>query len=127
MKSFLLLVVFTVLSLATNAQSKNDATYEYFIDVYLAWGGNNYIPNVYFENDVSKYIYDANGEKLKFKSRSAVINYFTKLGWTFVQDIVTGMATSSNNSSEYILLKKQIENIQDAKKGLIFEDEVKKK
>ena len=122
MKRFLLLVVFTVLSLATNAQSKNDATYEYFIDVYLALGGNNYIPNVYFENDVSK-IYDANGEKLTFKSRSAVINYFTKLGWTFVQDIVTG----SDNSSEYILLKKQIENIQDAKKGLIFEDEVKKK
>lgn len=122
MKRLLLLVVFTVLSLATNAQSKNDATYEYFIDVYLAWGGNNYIPSVYFENDVSR-IYDANGEKLKFKSRSAVINYFTKLGWTFVQDIVTG----SDNSSEYILLKKQIENIQDAKKGLIFEDEVKKK
>ena len=123
MKRFLLLVVFTVLSLATNAQSKNDATYEYFIDVYLEWGGKNHIPNVYFENDDSKYIYDANGEKLKFKSRSAVINYFTKLGWTFVQDIVTG----SDNSSEYILLKKQIENIQDAKKGLIFEDEVKKK
>ena len=123
MKRFLLLVVFTVLSLATNAQSKNDATYEYFIDVYLAWDGKNHIPNVYFENDVSKYIYDANGEKLKFKSRSAVINYFTKLGWTFVQVFVTG----SDNSSEYILLKKQIENIQDAKKGLIFEDEVKKK
>jgi hypothetical protein len=123
MKRFLLLVVFTVLSLATNAQSKNDATYEYFIEVYLAWDGKNHIPNVYFENDVSKYIYDANGEKLKFKSRSAVINYFTKLGWTFVQVFVTG----SDNSSEYILLKKQIENIQDAKKGLIFEDEVKKK
>lgn len=123
MKKLLLLVVFMVLSLATNAQSKNDATYEYFIEVYLEWGGKNYIPNVYFENDNNKYIYNANGEKLKFKSRSAVINYFTKLGWTFVQDIVTG----SNNSSEYILLKKQIENIQDAKKGLIFEDEVKKK
>ena len=123
MKRFLLLVVFTVLSLATNAQSKNDATYEYFIEVYLEWGGKNYIPNVYFENDDSKYIYDANGGKLKFKSRSAVINYFTKLGWTFVQHIVTG----SNNSYEHILLKKQIENIQDAKKGLIFEDEVKKK
>ena len=123
MKRFLLLVVFTVLSLATNAQSKNDATYEYFIEVYLEWGGKNHIPNVYFENDEGKYIYDANGEKLKFKSRSAVINYFTKIGWTFVQDIVTG----SDNSSEYILLKKQIENIQDAKKGLIFEDEVKKK
>ena len=123
MKRFLLLVVFTVLSLATNAQSKNDGTYEYFIEVYLAWDGKNHIPNVYFENDVSKYIYDANGEKLKFKSRSAVINYFTKLGWTFVQVFVTG----SDNSSEYILLKKQIENIQDAKKGLIFEDEVKKK
>jgi hypothetical protein len=123
MKRFLLLVVFTVLSLATNAQSKNDATYEYFIEVYLEWGGKNHIPNVYFENDVSKYIYDANGEKLKFKSRSAVINYFTKLGWTFVQVFVTG----SDNSSEYILLKKQIENTQDAKKGLIFEDEVKKK
>ncbi len=123
MKKLFLLVVFTFLSLATNAQSKNDATYEYFIDVYLAWGGKNYIPSVYFENDVPKYIYDANGEKLKFKSRSAVINYFTKLGWTFVQDIVTG----SDNSSESILLKKQIENIQDAKKGLIFEDEVKKK
>lgn len=123
MKKLLLLVVFTVLSLATNAQSKNDATYEYFIEVYLEWGGKNYIPNVYFENDDSKYIYDANGGKLKFKSRSAVINYFTKLGWTFVQHIVTG----SNNSYEHILLKKQIENIQDAKKGLIFEDEVKKK
>lgn len=123
MKKLLLLSIFAVFSLATNAQSKNDATYEYFIEVYLEWGGKNHIPNVYFENDEGKYIYDANGEKLKFKSSSAVINYFTKLGWTFVQYIVTG----SNNSSKHILLKKQIENIQDAKKGLIFEDEVKKK
>ena len=95
------------MSLASNAQNKNDGTYEYFIEVYLEWGGKSHIPNVYFENDESKYIYDANGEKLKFRSRSAVINYFTKLGWTFVQDIVTG----SNNSSERLLLKKQMPQI----------------
>ena len=111
------------MSLTTNAQNKNEGSYEYYIEVYLEWGGKNHIPNVYFENDESKNIFDANGEKLKFKSRSAVINYFTKLGWTFVQDIVTG----STNNSERLLLKKQIENIQDAKKGLIFEDDLKKK
>jgi hypothetical protein len=123
MKKLFLLAVFTVLSLTTNAQNKNEGSYEYYIEVYLEWGGKNHIPNVYFENDESKNIFDANGEKLKFKSRSAVINYFTKLGWTFVQDIVTG----STNNSERLLLKKQIENIQDAKKGLIFEDDLKKK
>ena len=120
MKRFLLLVVFTVLSLATNAQSKNDATYEYFIEVYLEWGGKNHIPNVYFENDVSKYIYDANGEKLKFKSRSAVINYFVKLGWTYVEDMLTRVG------SEMLLFKKQINSVQDAKEGLILKEGLKK-
>jgi hypothetical protein len=123
MKKILFFAFFAVMSLTVSAQNKNDGTYEYFIEVYLEWGGKNHIPNVYFENDDSKYIYDTNGEKLKFKSRSAVINYFTKLGWIFVQDIITG----STNNSEHLLLKKQIENIQDAKKGLIFEDELKKK
>jgi hypothetical protein len=123
MKKILFFAFFAVMSLTVSAQNKNDGTYEYFIEVYLEWGGKNHIPNVYFENDDSKYIYDTNGEKLKFKSRSAVINYFTKLGWIFVQDIITG----STNNSERLLLKKQIENIQDAKKGLIFEDELKKK
>ena len=123
MKKILFFAFFAVMSLTVSAQNKNDGTYEYFIEVYLEWGGKNHIPNVYFENDDSKYIYDTNGEKLKFKSRSAVINYFTKLGWIFVQDIITG----STNNSERLLLKKQIENIQDAKKGLIFEDEKKKK
>ena len=114
------MAVFAVMSLAANAQNKNDGTYEFFIDVYLEWGGKSYIPNVYFDGRVSENIYDANGEKLKFKGRSGVINYFTKLGWSFVEHI------NAPNGYEWLLLKKQVKNVQEAKEGLIFKDDLKK-
>ena len=52
MKKILFFAFFAVMSLTVSAQNKNDGTYEYFIEVYLEWGGKNHIPNVYFENDV---------------------------------------------------------------------------
>ncbi len=119
MKKFLLLFVFAIMCFTANAQNKNDGTSEYFIEVYLEWGGKNHIPIVFYENNEGEYIYDTNGDKLKFKSRSAVINHFTKLGWEFVYII-------ANGADERLLLKKQIKNVLEAKEGLIFKNDLKK-
>lgn len=120
MKKILLLAVFAVISLAVNAQTNNESTYEFFIDVHLVWAGKNFVPHLYFDDKASEYIYDASGEKLKFKSRSSIINHFTKLGWSFVQNV------KASNGDEWFLLKKQVKTVQEAKEGLIFENDLKK-
>lgn len=123
MKKLFLVAVFAVLSLTASAQNKNDGTYEYFINVYVEWGGSvskkPYIPVVSIDDSKVDYIYDTDGDKLKFASRSALINYFTKLGWIFVQDMKEG-------TTENILFKKMLSNEKEAKNGIVFKDDLKK-
>ena len=84
MKKLFLLAVFAVFSLAINAQSMTDGMYEHFINVNIEWGGSvsktPYIPLVSVENKKGDYIYDSNGDKIKFASRSSLINYFDLYG-----------------------------------------------
>ena len=122
MKKVLVLALFAVMSLAVNAQAPNDERYEYFIEVYFEWTGKNWAPQVSFDED-GQYIYDENGEKIKFKNRGAAINYFTKLGWTFVQYVKIGDNGISGNIAFF---KKTLKSTEEAKKGFTFKDDVKK-
>jgi hypothetical protein len=120
MKKYLILIMLLLGICSVNAQNKNDGSYDYYMDVYLDWGGKNHTVMVFLENNEGEYIYGSDGEKLKFKSRSAVINYFVKLGWTYVEDMLTRVG------SEMLLFKKQINSVQDAKEGLILKEGLKK-
>jgi hypothetical protein len=122
MKKLLVLALFAVMSLAVNAQSPNDEKYEYFIEVYFEWTGKNWTPRVAFDEE-EQYIYDANGEKLKFKNRGAAINYFTKLGWSFVQYVKMGDNGASGN---HVFFKKTLKSTEEAKKGFTFKEDLKK-
>lgn len=115
MKKLIFISIFILTSIAGNAQSQGNAKYDYYIDVYLDWGGKNYIPHVSIDNESdSEVIYDESGEKLKFKNRSSVINYFSKLGWKFVQ------AARSTNNQERFLFMKEVKTDEEAKTGFIF-------
>ena len=52
--------------------------------------------------------------------QQTLINYFVKLGWTYVEDMLTRVG------SEMLLFKKQINSVQDAKEGLILKEGLKK-
>lgn len=119
MKKVILLALITFFSLNVNAQTDKISTYEYYIEVYIEWSGKNYLPHVYYENRDWEYIYDIKGEKLKFKSRSAIINYFSKLGWSFVQYLI------NSGESKFLLFKKQVKDEKEAKDGLIFKEDLK--
>ena len=125
MKKFLFLAFFAVFSLVANAQNGNDGTYEHFMCVDIEWGGSvskkPYIPMVSIEDKKIDYIYGVDGEKIKFASRSALINYFIKLGWVFVQDV-----NGNTNGVGYIIFKKVVKNEQEVKSGILFKDDIKK-
>lgn len=127
MKKICLLALFAVLSIGVNAQNQNEEPYEFFIDVALNHG-KDYTVAVAFTNDDKEWICDENGNKMKFKNKSNVINYFTKKGWTFVQintyTISAGMSTAV---SDYMLLKKIVKSDEEAKLGINLESDFKKK
>ena len=127
MKKFYLLALFAVLCIEVNAQKQSEEPYEFFIDVALNHG-KEYTAAVAFTNDDKEWICDENGNKMKFKNKSNVINYFTKKGWTFVQintyTISAGMSTAV---SDYMLLKKCVKSEEEAKEGIKIESDFKKK
>ncbi len=77
------------------------------------------IPLVSVDDNRLDNIYDSNGEKIKFGSRSGLINYFIKMGWTLVQ-VVT------KDNIEMIYFKKMVSSPQEAKNGILFKDDLKK-
>ena len=123
MKKFILLAVLTLVSLTLSAQNKNDGQYEHYMDVMIEFGTvmskNPVIPLVSINDNRLDYIYDTNGEKIKFAGRSSMINYFIKLGWTFVQAVTKG-------EREMIYFKKMVNNPQEAKEGILYKDDLKK-
>lgn len=127
MKKFYFLAFLAVLSIEVNAQNQSEEPYEFFIDVALNHG-KEYTAAVAFTNDDKEWICDENGNKMKFKNKSNVINYFTKKGWTFVQintyTISAGMSTAV---SDYMLLKKCVKSEEEAKESIKIESDFKKK
>ena len=127
MKKFYLLALLAVLSIEVNAQNQSEEPYEFFIDVALNHG-KEYTAAVAFTNDDKECICDENGNKMTFKNKSNVINYFTKKGWTFVQiNTYTINAGMSTVVSDYMLLKKCVKSEEEAKEGIKIESDFKKK
>ena len=127
MKRFYLLALFAVLSIEVNAQNQSEEPYDFFIDVALNHG-KDYTAAVAFTNDDKEWICDEKGNKMKFKNKSNIINYFTKKGWTFVHiDHYTISAGSSTAISDFILLKKKVKSEEKAKQGINLESDFKKK
>ena len=124
MKRFCLMALFVVLCVGVDAQNQSEEPYDFFIDVALNHG-KDYTAAVAFTNDDKEWICDENGNKMKFKNKSNVINYFTKKGWTFVQ-IITISAGMSIAVSDYMLLKKSVKSEAEAKQGINLESDFKK-
>jgi hypothetical protein len=121
MKKIFLLAVFAVMSITVSAQSNTDGNtdgkYEHFINVFIDWGTvmskQPAVPRVSVEDKKPDYIYDSNGEKMKFASRNGLMNYFTKKGWIFVQ-----------LSGNELLFKKYIKDESEVKKEFIFKEDL---
>lgn len=123
MKKVVFIILFSLLCIESRSQSNNE-NYECFMEVWMEWKGKDYLPYIAFDDMLLTNIYSEDGEKLKFKSRSGVINYFTKKGWTFVQFFST---TQGGVRNDYLILKKDVKNIDEAKKGLILKEDLKYK
>ncbi len=93
------------------------------MDVMIEFGTvmskNPVIPLVSINDNRRDYIYDTNGEKIKFAGRSSMINHFIKMGWTFVQVVTKG-------EREMIYFKKMVNNPQEAKEGILYKDDLKR-
>ena len=127
MKKICLFALFVVLCVGVNAHNQSEEPYEFFIDVALNHG-KDYTAAVAFSNNEKEWICDENGNKVKFKNKSNVINYFTKKGWTFVQiNTYTISAGMNTVVSDYILLKKIVKSDEEAKEGINLESDSKKK
>lgn len=124
MKKSFLLSFFVVFCLNISAQNNNDEKYEYYINVTIEYGmmgqKKPIIPLVSIEDRMVDYIYNENGEKIKFANRGSLINFFIKLDWTFVQVL-------SHGNIEHFYFKKLVSSSEEVKKGLIFKDDLKKK
>ena len=119
MKKIFLIALFAVMSLTVNAQNKNDGTYEHFIIVYTQHATigakKPCIPMVAVEDEKLDYLYDSKGEQIKFYNTGAMINYFTKKGWAFVQ-----------REGDYYYFKKIVKDVTEAKEGIILKNDIKK-
>ena len=120
-------MMLAVLAYGQSNEVQREESYEFFIDVALKHG-KEYTAAVAFNNDDKEWICDENGNKMKFKNKSNVINLFTKLGWTFVQ-INTFVVGAGVNTvvSDYMLLKKSVKSEAEARQGINLESDFRKK
>ena len=119
MKKILLLAVFTVLSLTTNAQNfKNDgkpySSYCIITNYIDSWIQIKGLGLQYFKD-----LYDEKGEKVKATNDADALTYMSKWGWEFV-------SISIDNNSKCFILKKTVNNDNEAKEGLYFKSDFKK-
>lgn len=128
MKKILLLALFAVFSLGVNAQNyKNDGKpYAFYCQLVgfknlaaqlrlkVLWN------NMQDENNLR----DENGKKIEFFSMVDAMNYMSKRGWDYVECVTYKEGTS--NVVHYIF-RKFVTNDEEAKEGLYFESDFKKK
>lgn len=128
MKKVLLFALFAVFSLVVNAQNyKNDGKpYAFYCQLVgfknlaaqlrlkVLWN------NMKDENNLR----DENGEKIEFNTMVDAMNYMSKRGWDYVECVTYREGT--NNVVHYIF-RKFVTNDEEAKEGLYFESDFKKK
>jgi hypothetical protein len=128
MKKVLLFALFAVFSLVVNAQNyKNDGKpYAFYCQLVgfknlaaqlrlkVLWN------NMKDENNLR----DENGKKIEFNTMVDAMNYMSKRGWDYVECVTYKEGT--NNVVHYIF-RKYVTNDEEAKEGLYFESDFKKK
>lgn len=128
MKKVLLFALFAVFSLVVNAQNyKNDGKpYAFYCQLVgfknlaaqlrlkVLWN------NMKDENNLR----DENGKKIEFTTMVDAMNYMSKRGWDYVECVTYKEGT--NNVVHYIF-RKYVTNDEEAKEGLYFESDFKKK
>ena len=128
MKKVLLFALFAVFSLVVNAQNyKNDGkSYAFYCQLVgfknlaaqlrlkVLWN------NMKDENNLR----DENGKKIEFNTMVDAMNYMSKRGWDYVECVTYKEGT--NNVVHYIF-RKYVTNDEEAKEGLYFESDFKKK
>ncbi len=128
MKKVLLFALLAVFSLVVNAQNyKNDGKpYAFYCQLVgfknlaaqlrlkVLWN------NMKDENNLR----DENGKKIEFTTMVDAMNYMSKRGWDYVECVT--YKEGSNNVVHYIF-RKYVTNDEEAKEGLYFESDFKKK
>ena len=68
-------------------------------------------------------IYDDNGEKIKFNSMIDALNYFGKLGWSFVQAYAISTESDTTQTDVYhYIMSKVVSKNEEMFEGLKFKD-----
>ena len=123
MKKLLLLGLLSVFSFVSYAQNyTNDGKpYDYFCMMQGLKNLSGVLRIQIIWNNTEKHenLRDEKGEKVEFKSIVDMLNYMSKRGWIYVEQI------TYDNVHNY-LFKKTVTNDDEAKEGLYFESDFKK-
>lgn len=124
MKKVLLFVMLCMMSVSVNAQNyKNDGKpYAFFcmMQGFKNLSGVLRIQIIWNNKEKHEYLRDENGEKVEFKSIVDMLNYMSKRGWEYVEQI------DYDKVHNYVF-KKYVTNDAEAKEGLYFESDFEKK
>lgn len=119
-----LMVTMLAISLTANAQNyKNDGKPYYF---YCEMTANNNLASqlrleLQWDNDDdAEDLRDENGKKIEFKSVVDMLNYMSRRGWDLAQ-------TYEYDKHLRFLFRKLVTTDEEAKEGLIFKSDAKKK
>lgn len=119
----LLLIAFLLISVGANAQNvKNDGKpYDYFcmMQGFKNLSGVLRIQIIWDKKEKHEYLRDEKGEKVEFKSIVDMLNYMSKRGWIYVEQVVY-------DKVQNYVFKKSVTNDEEAKEGLYFESDFKK-
>lgn len=122
MKKIILLFIVMLMTVGANAQNyKNDGKpYDYFcmMQGFKNLSGVLRIQIIWDKKEKHEYLRDENGEKVEFKSIVDMLNYMSKRGWTYVEQVVY-------DKVQNYVFKKTVTSDAEAKEGLYFESDFK--
>lgn len=123
MKHFIILVLLLLGICSANAQNfKNDGKpYDYFcmMQGFKNLSGVLRIQIIWANKEKHENLRDEKGEKVEFKSIVDMLNYMSKRGWTYVEQV-------TYDKVQNYVFKKTVTSDAEAKEGLYFESDFKK-
>ena len=129
MKKLIILFVICFLSLGVFAQNyKNDGKPYAFYCQIVGWqnlNGQLRIKMLWDNQKEENNLRDEKGEKIEFATMVDAMNYMSKRGWDYVE-CVTYADFGKQNVVHYIF-RKYVTKDSEAKEGLYFENDFKKK
>lgn len=116
MKKIILLFLVMFMTVGANAQNyKNDGKpYDFFC---MVQGFKNLAMEIIWDKkEKHEYLRNEKGEKIEFMSIVDMLNYMSKRGWTYVEQI-------TYDKVHYYVFKKTVTNDSEAKEGIYFESD----